>query len=178
MEQFVNKVKKINEDLLAVSDEIKKVDRRAETLVTHLMHCENRKQHKIIHDKYKALTPKKDNAAMNSINPFTKKKAVADHDAAVAKQETFYEKHSVEIETYKTAQDYLKAVLNGRTEIPIQTWKKEQTDLAVHRYSLGEKFYTIKDEIRMTEVVKKGIDNLMQDAIRDVERSRAKGTEI
>jgi len=114
---------------------------------------------------------------MNSLNPFTKKKAVADYDTAVAKQEAFYEQHSAEIETYKTAQEYLKAVLNGRTDIPTQKWKNEQSDLAKVRHSLGEKFYSIKDEIRMTEVVKKGIDGLFQDATRDVERSRVQGKE-
>jgi len=177
MEHFVNKVTIINDDLLTVSDEIKKTDRRIETLATHMEHCENRKEHKAVYDKYKSLTPKKDTAAMNSLNPFTKKKAVADYDAAVAKQQAFYDKHSVEIETYKTAQDYLKAVLNGRAEIPTQKWKNEQADLAKVRYSLGEKFYAIKDEIRMTEVVKKGIDGLLNDATKDVERSRVQGKE-
>jgi len=177
MDNFVRKVTKVNEDLLAVSDEIKRADRRIETLATHLEHCENRKLHKTIYDKYKALTPKKDTAAMNSLNPFTKKKAVADYDAAVAKQEAFYDKHSAEIETYKTAQDYLKAVLNGRTEIPTGAWKKEQTDLAKHRYSLGEKFYAIKDEIRMTEVVKKGIDSLLHDVVRDRQHTRTQGVD-
>ena len=148
-----------------------------DTLALHLSHCENRKQHKAVYDKYKKLTPKKDNAAMNSLNPFTKKKAIADYDAAVAKQEVFYDKHSAEIESCKTAQEYLKAVLNGRTEIPTGAWKKEQAELAKHRYSLGEKFYAIKDEIRMTEVIKKGIDSLMQDVDRDKQHTRTQGVD-
>ena len=176
-ENFANKVRKLGDDLLAVSDEIKKTDRRMDTLTLHLSHCENRKQHKAVYDKYKKLTPKKDNAAMNSLNPFTKKKAIADYATALAKQEAFYDKHSAEIESYKTAQEYLKAVLNGRTEIPTGAWKKEQADLAKRRYSLGENFYAIKDEIRMTEVIKKGIDNLMQNMDRDKQHTRTQGVD-
>jgi len=114
---------------------------------------------------------------MNSLNPFTKKKSVADYETAVAKQEAFYDKHSAEIETYKTSQEYLKAVLNGRIEIPTGTWKKEQVDLAKHRYSLGEKLYAIKDEIRMTEVVKKGIDSLLNDMVSDRQLVRTHGVD-
>ena len=75
MEHFVNKVTKINEDLLAVSDEIKKADRRIEALATHLGHCENRKQHKAVYDKYKSLTPKKRYCRHEQPKPIHKEKS-------------------------------------------------------------------------------------------------------
>ena len=77
MEHLVDKVTKMNDDFLEVSDNIKKVDRRLETLTQHLAQYENYKTHKPVYDKYRRLDPKK--------------------------QEGFYEKHSEEIELFKTA---------------------------------------------------------------------------
>ena len=135
MEHFVNKVTQIFEDLQKFSDEIKKVDRRLDTLAVHFEQCENHKKHKAIYDKYRKLDPKK--------------------------RDAFYDKHSEEIELYKNANEYLKAVLQDRTKIPIGDWKKEQEKLNAHRYSLCEKFYGLKDEVKMTEVIKRSIEDII-----------------
>ena len=121
MTQLVDKVTKINKDFLEVSDNIKKVDRRLETLTQHISQYENYKTHKPVYDKYKKLNPKK--------------------------QETFYEKHFEEIECFKTAQEYLIAIMNGKTTVPKKSWQAEQKKLVSHRFSLCEKFYGLKDEI-------------------------------
>ena len=136
MTQLVDKVTKINKDFLEVSDNIKKVDRRLETLTQHLTQYGNYKTHKPVYDKYKQLGSKK--------------------------QEAFYEKHSEEIEYFKTAQEYLTAIMNGKTTVPKKSWQTEQKKLASHRFSLCEKFYRLKDEIRKVELLRKGVDNLMR----------------
>ena len=178
MEHFVAKVTEMNEELKDVSDEIKSADRRLETLALHLAHCENRKQHKGIYDKYKSLAPKED-SAINSLNPFTKKKAVTSHEAATKKQNTFYEKHSAEIEAYKDAEAYLKAVLNGRTQIPINTWQSQQKEMTAKRFALAEKFYGIKDEIKSAEVLRRGLEELMQGEHHLArQKSKSKGAEL
>ena len=152
MEQLVGKVTKINKDFLEVSDNIKKVDRRLETLIQHLTQYENYKTHKSVYDKYRQLDPKK--------------------------QEIFYEKHSEEIELFKTAQEYLTAVMNGKTTIPQKSWQAEQKKLIAHRFSLCEKFYGLKDEIRNVELLRKGTENIMRDESHERQQTRNNGMEI
>ena len=178
MDSFVDKVTQISEKLNEVSDKIKKADRRLETLETHLAHCENRKQYKDIYDKYKRLAPKDTTAAQNSLNPFTKNKAIKEHEAAVAKQDVFYEKHSAEIEAYQNANKYLKAVLNGKTDIPTQAWKKELVQLTDTRISLAESFYNLKDELKNAEVLRRGMDELMKDELQRSKPQRVHGAEL
>jgi len=115
MEHLVAKVTAMNEELQSVSGEIKKVDRRLETLSRHLSQVEARKKHKAVYDKYQKLTVKKGDA--------------------------FYDKHFEAIQAYEAANKYIKDVLNSRTKIPVGEWKQEQEKLNALRYSLAEKFY-------------------------------------
>jgi len=88
MEQLVDKVTQISEDLQTISEKIKKIDRRQDTLAQHLTQCNNLKQHRAVYKKYRQLDPKKSDA--------------------------FYDKHFEEIRLYESAKKYLDAVLNGR----------------------------------------------------------------
>jgi len=133
-----------------------------ETLVTHLTHAENNRQHKAVYQKYKSLAPKTDPAALNSLNPFTKNKATKEHEAATKKQEAYYEKHAVAIEAYQSAQQHFTAVMNGRTELPISDWQKEQRELSNKRYKLCDEYYSLKDEIPNMEAIRRSIEGLMK----------------
>jgi hypothetical protein len=148
MEQFVDKVTKISEGLQAVSVEIKKSDRRLDTLEQHLSQVEIYKQRKAIYRKYKELDGKKANA--------------------------FYDKHFEAIQEYDAANKYLKAVLNGRTSIPVNKWKKEQETLKAHRCSLAEKFYSLKEEVKMTEQIRKGAERIIGEQSNETQRIRSK----
>jgi MobA/MobL family. len=152
MTQLVDKVTKINKDFLEVFDNIKKVDRRLETLTQHLTQYENYKTHKPVYDKYKKLDPKK--------------------------QETFYEKHSEEIECFKTAQEYLTAIMNGKTTVPQKSWQAEKKKLDSHRFLLYDKFYGLKDEIRKVELLRKGVENIMREDMQERQQTRNHGMEI
>ena len=141
MEQFIGKVTQISEDLQAVSEKIRKVDRRMDTLAQHLTQCENLKQYRAICKKYQQLDPKKSNA--------------------------FYDKHFEEIRLYESAKKYLDAVLNGRKEIPVKAWQAEQTTLTAERFSLCEDYYRLKDETRSVEVLRKGAENIIRENSRN-----------
>ena len=140
MEQLVGKVTQISEDLQTVSEKIKKVDRRQDTLVQHLTQCENLKQHRTVYKKYKSLDPKKSDA--------------------------FYDKHFEEIQLYESAKKYLNAVLNGRNEIPVKAWQAEQNTLTTERFSLCEDYYRLKDETRSVEILREGAENIMRESSR------------
>ena len=133
VEDFADTVVRKNERLKVVTDDIKKAERRLETLAVHLAHAENNRTHKAVYQKYKSLAPKTDPATLNSINPFTKSKATKEHEAATKKQEAYYDKHATEIEAYKAAQQHFEAVMNGRSKLPIADWQKEQKELSAKR---------------------------------------------
>ena len=151
MDDFVNKITQVNEDLQSVSEEIKKVDRRLDTLAQHLAQVEIRRQHRAVYEKYSSLRGKQG--------------------------EAFYDKHFEKIQQYESAAKYIQTVLNGRTKIPTGDWKAEQEKLTAHRYSLCERFYGLKDDVRMTELIKKGTEKIFQEEARDTQRSRTQGLE-
>ena len=141
MEQLVGTVTRISGDFQNVSDKIKKTDRRIDKLTQHLTQCENLKQHRAVYKKYKSLDPKKSDA--------------------------FYDKHFEEIQLYESAKQYLNAVLNGRTDIPVKAWQSEQATLTAERFSLCEDYYHLKDETRSVEVLRKGAENIMRESSRN-----------
>jgi ATP-dependent exoDNAse (exonuclease V) alpha subunit len=163
VEDFADIVVLKNERLKTVTDDIKKHERRLETLATHLSHAENNRKHKAVYQKYKSLVPKTDPAALNSLNPFTKSNAGKEHESAIAKQEAYYERHAAEIEAYQAAIQYLTAVMNGRSELPITDWQKEQKELATKRYALCDEYYSLKEEIPNMEAIRRSIEGLMKD---------------
>lgn len=177
IEDFADAVVSKHERLKVVTDDIKKSERRLETLATHLAHAENNRVHKSVYQKYKSLAPKTDPAALNSINPFTKSKATKKHEAATKKQEAYYAKHISEIEAYKTATQHFETVMNGRTTLPISEWQKEQKELAAQRYVLCDEFYLLKDEILNMEVIRRSIERIMKGEPQRGQPQKLKGVE-
>ena len=141
MAGLVEKVTQINEDFLAVSDQIKKVERRMGTLETHLTQYDSYKKHKAVYDKYKQLDPKK--------------------------AEAFYDKHYEAIQAYEAARDYLKGVMGEHKTVPVKAWQDEQKKLTAERTRLCEKYYTLKDETKDVETLIRGADNIIKDETRE-----------
>ena len=137
-EQFAVKLEQMFEQTYAVSNEIKAVDRRMDTLANHLTQYENYKMHRAVFKKYQQLSGKK--------------------------AEAYYDKHFEEIQAYQDADEYLKAVLNGRTEVPINKWKKEQETLIGKRFDLCEAYYKLKDDVKDAEVLRRSAERLMREA--------------
>jgi len=174
MDEFCDKVVQIHEQLREVTGDIQKAERRLTTLAEHLTHTENGKTHKAVYQKYKSLEPKKDTTAMNSINPFTKKKAIAEYETAVKKQKAYYAKHSKEIGLYKNAVKHFEGVMNGRKDLPIKDWQAEQKKLLTKRYSLCDKYYSLESEIHNAEIIQRSVKNLMRDDLQTEQPTRTK----
>ena len=124
------------------------------------------------HRKYKALTPKKDTEALNSLNPFTRSKAAKDYEAAAKKQAAYQGKHADAIKQYESALTYLKDHLNGRTAIPEKTWRTELADLTSERYLLCEEYYKLKDDVKSVEYLRRGAENIMNNETPEQTRAR------
>ena len=172
VEDFADMVVRTNERLGVVTDNIKKAERRLNTLATHLAHAENHRKHKSIYQKYQSLAPKTDPAAMNSLNPFTRNKSAKDHEAATKKYDAYYAKHADEIEAYQAAKAHFDTVMNGRTTLPIANWQKEQKELAAKRYTLCDEYYSLKEEIPNMEAIRRSVDTLMRDDLQQGQPTR------
>jgi len=139
MAQLVEKIEKMNGEFYEVSNSLKKVDRRLETLNTHLTQCDRLNQNKAVYQKYIQLNPKRRGA--------------------------FLEKHSDEIQSYREAKHYIDAVMNGRAGLPVKSWKAERDKLTAERFILCEDYYRLKDETRNVELLRKGAEKIMRDSI-------------
>jgi len=175
--QLAEKVEHMNRQQYDLGGEIKTKERRISTLNRHLEQVDILNQHKAVYKKYRQLDPKKDAAAFNSLNPFTRNKAAKNYEAAAQKQAAYYEKHADAIEQYKTAQTYLTAHLNGREQIPEKAWKAEREKLLVERYSLVDKFYTLKEDVRLAEVLRRGAEKIMREVAPERNRQKTKSHE-
>jgi len=67
--------------------------------------------------------------------------------------------------------------MNGRTQLPISDWQKEQQQLLKKRYGLCEKFYTLKDEIKSAETIRRSMEKIMRDEPQRAEPMRAHGVD-
>jgi len=148
MAQLVQTIETINEDYKELADKIQKVERRLDTLATHLEQYEIRKQHRAVYNEYAKLKDPK-------------------------KREAYYAKHGAEIEAFKDAREYLNAVMNGRTDPPpIKEWRAEQTKLTTAKYALCERYYALQDEVRSIEQLRKGAENILRDEARETPTRR------
>ena len=162
VEQLADKITELHQEQYDLAGDVKKKERRITTLTEHLAQVDIYKQHTAVYKKYKNLAPKKD-AALNSLNPFAKSKAAKDHEAAVKKQNAYYEKHAGELEQYESAATYLKDHLNGYDKIPEKEWRAELDGLLTGRYAQVERYYKLSDDVKNAETLRRGAEHHMRD---------------
>lgn len=147
--QLADKVTHIYERSYEISVKIKTAERRLDTLAQHLGKYDNYKQHRAVYEKYLQIDPKK--------------------------RDAFYDKHSAEIQSYKAASQYLKAVMNGKMPIAVHAWKAEQMKLTAEKNALFDEYYMLKDDIRNVEVLRKGAENILRE---ETQPTRAREMEL
>ena len=143
MAQLVKTIESINENYKDLADNIKKAERRLDTLAQHIKQYESRRAHRAVYNEYAKLKDPK-------------------------KREAYYAKHGAEIEAFKDAREYLNAVMNGRTDpVPIKEWRAEHKKLTAAKYAACERYYTLQVEVRSVEQLRKGAENIMREDARD-----------
>ena len=177
IDDFSDTVVRIHNRLGAVTDNIKKAERRLETLATHFTHYDNINAHRTTIQKYKKLKPKKDEEAFNSLNPFTRNRAAKDYENATKKHEAYYDKHEEAITAYEAAQAYFAGVMNGRKDLPIKDWQKEQKELLAKRYAMCDEYYSLKEKVPAVEAIQHSVENLMREDLQSqrTQPTRAQG---
>ena len=153
MAQLVQTIETINKKYKDLADNIRKAERRLDTLSQHITQYESRRAHRAVYNEYAKLKDPK-------------------------KREAYYAKHSAEIEAFKDARDYLGAVMNGRTDPPpIKDWKAEQKKLTAAKYAACERYYALQDEVRSVEL-NKGAENIMREDAQKRQYTRTQGMEL
>ena len=137
VEQLADKVAELYQRQHDLAGNVKAKERRISALNEHLNNVDVFNQHKAVYRKYKSLDPKK--------------------------REAYHQKHADEIAQYRTALEYLKGVLNGRTEIPEKKWRAERDSLLMEKYAMVDEYYKISDDVKNVEALRRGADNLIRD---------------
>jgi hypothetical protein len=142
-------VKRIHEKQYEVGNKLRKVRRRIDTLELHLSHCDNLEKHKAVCQKYQRLEPKR--------------------------RATYYQKHGGEIEKYKSAKEYLDAVMNGKSPIPVKDWRKELSDKTAENNALYEEFYKLKGDVKNVEVLRRNAERIMAGQMPEKAQEKTRG---
>ena len=130
------KVQSMHEKQLDVRDRLKPVERRLKTLNEHIQQATLYMQHKAVYRQYQELKPRK--------------------------QAAFVEKHHADIALFESAQRYLRSVMNGKTTLPIKSWKTERDKLTGEKNSLTQKYVLLKEETRVVEQIKQSVTDILR----------------
>jgi len=118
-----------------ITGELKPINRRLDNLVEHIRQSENYFGFKDIYNEYQKLKPRK--------------------------QPKFYEAHKQEITLYESTKAYLSDVMNGKTKIPTESWRKELRDKTAEKERLNQEYAALKDETANVERIRKSVYDIM-----------------
>ncbi|MCL2722332.1 MAG: MobA/MobL family protein, partial [Treponema sp.] len=135
IESFADRVSEMQQEQHDIAKTIKQKDRKIKTLDTHLQNVVLLNVAKPIYKKYTQLD-QKDKTAFRQVN-------------------------AAAVEQYETAHKYIKDHLNGKNVIPEKAWRKEREQLLQDRFTLAEKFYDLKTEVKSAEVIRKNAEQLL-----------------
>jgi len=154
IDQLTDKIESMHQEQSDIAGKIKKQDKRFQTLETHLLHVEAYNKSKGTYKRYTELKPKE--------------------------QAAFKEKYAAALKQHDIAHKYLKDHLNGRITIPEKSWREERAEIISNRYTLAEKYYNLKSEVKHIEILRKSAERIIDRAapIREQIRRRSNEWEL
>ena len=78
---------------------------------------------------------------------------------------------------FTAARDYLKGVMNGKTALPIKTWKEEYTKLTAERKTLNQRYLALKEEVKEAEKIRKSVYSILRQEQREQQPYRKQDME-
>jgi hypothetical protein len=157
---LADKVSEMHCAYTALNTNIKKANKRIDTLKEYLRQSENYRQYRKIATEYVALSNAAD-AAEKVAGLFAKPKA----EKARREAQDFYRDHEHEIGMFHNAEKYLRGVLQSRFDPkklpPITKWRDKLKVKQVAKGELDREYYKLKDEIKHAETLKRLAAGLM-----------------
>jgi len=133
-----------------IRDKLKPIERRLKVLDKHIGQADTYRKYKSVYTQYQ-----------QEKNP--------------KKQAAFAEKHRTEITLYEAADSYLKGVMNGKTGIPLKSWKAERAKLTAERSRLDQDYVSLKAEVKDAEQIRRSVHSIMRQEQRERQPQRARG---
>ena len=79
---------------------------------------------------------------------------------------------------FTAAKNYLKGVMNGKTTLPTKAWKAERGKLTAERKQLDRDYYTLKDEVKEAEQIRKSVYSILRQDQQEQQPRRAQDMEL
>ena len=136
----------------SIREKLKPIDRRLKTLDEHIKQAGYHREFSKIYKQYQQEKPKN--------------------------QERFFETHRRELTLFEAADRYLKGVMNGKTGIPLKSWKAERVKLTADRSMLNQEYISLKDEVKEAEKIRRGVHDIMQREAVERQPHRAREIEL
>lgn len=162
----------------STNTEVKKVERRIETLREHLRHSGNFKSYRKIKARYEELYSQYNSAKKETgfLSGYKSQKAL---DAV----NEYYEGNHSQLSMHDSAEQYLRDVLHERfdpkKQPSVTKWQEELAAKIVEKDALYRKYYLLKDETQKVESIKRGVENILKEnEPRTRTKDVAKGHEI
>ena len=69
----------------------------------------------------------------------------------------------MELTHYEAAERYLNAVMNGKTSIPLKSWKAERDKLNAERQQLSHRYDKLKNEVKEVEQIRRNVYRILRE---------------
>ena len=150
-----DKFKDMVKQQTVIQQAFKPIERRLNTLDEHLKQSENYFANKKYFDELAVLKPRK--------------------------QKKYVEEHRAELTVFRSANSYLKAVLNGRPTIPVQSWREEFEKLTTEKSVLNAEYLQAKSDVENVAKIQKSVSEILSSRVlqplKSVEKSSPKPVE-
>jgi len=68
--------------------------------------------------------------------------------------------------------------MNGKTTLPTKAWKTERDKLTAERKRLDRDYYTLKDEVKEAEQIRKSVYSILRQEQREQQPQRKQDMEL
>jgi uncharacterized coiled-coil DUF342 family protein len=171
------KVREMNSELRGVRENLKKVNRRIDTLNEHIRHGENYKKYRGINAHYEKLYAQY--TALKKTPGF-----MSEHKAqkALDTANDYFEANRMELTLYNAAEKYLRGVLQERFDPkklpPITKWREELSAKMAEKNALHREYSKIKDKTANAEKIQRSVRDILSAGEPERARQKSRGLEL
>jgi uncharacterized coiled-coil protein SlyX len=173
------KVRAMHSKVNAVRDDLKKTERRIDTLQEHLRHSGNFKNYRKHRQKYEGLYSEY-LAAKKGTGFGSERKT----KKALAAANEYHEQHRSELAMFANAEQYLRDVFQDRFDPkklpPITKWRDELAAKLAEKDSLYREYSALKDDTYKIEQIRASVKAILHNAEPQPERTarKSRGVEL
>ena len=146
------KMQSMIEKQFSIREELKPIDRRLKTLDKHIEQAEYYLEFKPFNQQRRQMKP--------------------NH------QKDYTEAHRRELTLYEAAERYLGGVMNGKTGLPIQSWKSERDKLNTDRQRLNGEYISLKNDTTEVEKIRRNVYDIVREEQRREQPTRKQDMEL